>query len=116
LHVTNDPLSYIPSDSALIKDAKRIHDDLAGIKIIFITLDSNRDNAFQQPKNINKLAEIQRFMDKQGIFDHSMSLADHLAFANREFRGEYAELEIPETRQLVTRNSSISRTVPDVFS
>jgi len=103
LHVTNDPLSYIPDDSALIKDAKRIHDDLAGIKIIFITLDSNRDNAFQQPKNINKLAEIQRFMDKQGIFDHSMSLADHLAFANREFRGEYAELEIPETRQLVAQ-------------
>ena len=103
LHVTNDPLSYIPGDSALIKDAKRIHDDLAGIKIIFITLDSNRDNAFQQPKNINKLAEIQRFMDKQGIFDHSMSLADHLAFANREFRGEYAELEIPETRQLVAQ-------------
>ena len=103
LHVTNDPLSYIPSDSALIKDAKRIHDDLAGIKIIFISFDSNRDNAFQQPKNINKLAEIQRFMDKQGIFDHSMSLADHLAFANREFRGEYAELEIPETRQLVAQ-------------
>ncbi len=103
LRVTNDPLSYIPSDSALIKDTKRIHDDLAGIKIIFITLDSNKDNAFQQPKNIRKLAEIQRFMDKQGIFDHSMSLADHLAFANREFRGEYAELEIPETRQLVAQ-------------
>lgn len=103
LHVTNDPLSYIPSDSALIMDAKRIHDDLSGIKIIFITLDSNKDNAFQQPKNINKLAEIQRFMDKQGIFDRSMSLADHLAFANREFRGEYAELEIPETRQLIAQ-------------
>ncbi|MCK5668695.1 MAG: MMPL family transporter, partial [Gammaproteobacteria bacterium] len=103
LHVTNDPLSYIPSDSALIKDAKRIHDDLAGIKVIFITLDSNKDNAFKQPKNINKLAEIQRFMDKQGIFDQSMSLADHLAFANREFRGEYAELEIPETRQLIAQ-------------
>ena len=103
LHVTNDPLSYIPGDSALIKDAKRIHDDLAGIKVIFITLDSNKDNAFKQPKNIYKLAEIQRFMDKQGIFDHSMSLADHLAFANREFRGEYAELALPETRQLVAQ-------------
>jgi len=103
LHVTNDPLSYIPSDSALIKDTKRIHNDLAGIKIFFITLDSNKVNAFQQPKNINKLAQIQRFIDKQGIFDNSISLADHLAFANREFRGEYAELALPETHQLVAQ-------------
>ena len=103
LYVTNDPLSYIPSDSALIKDTKRIHDDLAGIKIFFIRLDTNKVNAFQRPVNINKLVEIQRFMDKQGVFDQSISLADHLAFANREFRGEYAEMALPETRQLVAQ-------------
>lgn len=103
LYVTNDPLSYIPSDSALIKDTKRIHDDLAGIKIFFIRLDTNKINAFQRPVNINKLVEIQRFMDKQGVFDQSISLADHLAFANREFRGEYAEMALPETRQLVAQ-------------
>ena len=103
LHVTNDPLSYIPSDSALIKDTKLIHDDLAGIKIFFIRLDSNKQNAFQRPVNINKLVDIQRFMDKQGVFDRSTSLADHLAFANREFRGEYAELTLPKTRQLVAQ-------------
>jgi len=103
LHVTNDPLSYIPSDSALIKDTKLIHDDLAGIKIFFIRLDSNKQNAFQRPANINKLVEIQRFMDKQGVFDRSTSLADHLAFANREFRGKYAEHVLPKTRQLVAQ-------------
>ena len=103
LYVTNDPLSYIPSDSVLIKDTKRIHDDLAGIKIFFITLDSDKENAFQYPRNINKLSEIQRFMGKQGVFDRSTSLADHLAFANREFRGEFAELALPETRQLVAQ-------------
>lgn len=103
LYVTNDPLSYIPEDSELIQDTKRIHDDLAGIKIIFITLDSNKANAFQYPVNIKKLADIQKFMEKQGVFDRSISLADHLAFANREFRGEYADLSLPETRQLVAQ-------------
>ena len=103
LYVTNDPLSYIPSDSELIKDTKLIHDDLAGIKIFFIRLDSNKQNAFQRPENINKLVEIQRFMDKQGVFDQSISLADHLAFANREFRGEYAARVLPATRQLVAQ-------------
>ncbi len=103
LYVTNDPLSYLPEDSSLIQDTRLIHDDLAGIKIFFIRLDSNKLNAFQRPVNINKLAEIQRFMDKQGVFDLSTSLADHLAFANREFRGEYAELALPKTRQLVAQ-------------
>jgi hypothetical protein len=58
LYVTNDPLSYLPSDSALIQDTKLIHDDLAGIKIFFIRLDGNKPNAFQRPVNINKLVDI----------------------------------------------------------
>ena len=103
LYVTNDPLSYIPRDSVLIKDTIRIHNDLAGIKFFFITLTSDQENAFKRPQNIRKLAEIQKFMDKQGAFDRSLSLADHLAFANQEFRGEYAELTLPETRQLAAQ-------------
>ncbi len=103
LYVTNDPLSYFPSERPLIQDTQRIHQDLAGIKIFFITLESSTKNTFLQPRNIAKLAEIQDFMDKQGEFDRSISLADHLSFVNREFRGEYAELNLPETRQLVAQ-------------
>ncbi len=103
LYVTNDPLSYFPDDRPLIQDTRRIHEDLAGIKIFFITLESNSKNTFQYPKNVAKLKEIQDFMEKQGVFDRSISIADHLAFVNREFRGEYAEMSLPETRQLVAQ-------------
>ena len=103
LYVTNDPLSYFPSDRPLIQDTKRIHEDLAGIKIFFIALESNSKNTFQKPKNIAKLKEIQNFMEKQGVFDRSISIADHLAFVNREFRGDFAEMTLPESRQLVAQ-------------
>ncbi|MEE8320475.1 MAG: MMPL family transporter, partial [Gammaproteobacteria bacterium] len=103
LYVTNDPLSYFPSDRPLIQDTKRIHEDLAGIKIFFITLESKGAKAFQDPENITKLAKIQHFLDSQGVFDRSISLADHLAFVNREFRGGSAELSLPETRQLIAQ-------------
>jgi hypothetical protein len=103
LYVTNDPLSYFPSDRPLIQDTKRIHEDLAGIKIFFITLESKGAKAFQDPENITKLAKIQDFLDSQGVFDRSISLADHLAFVNREFRGGSAELSLPETRQLIAQ-------------
>ena len=103
LYVTNDPLSYFPSDRPLIQDTKRIHQDLSGIKIFFVTLETATEKAFQNPENIQKLAKIQEFMEKQGVFDRTISLADHLAFVNREFRGEFAELTLPETRQLVAQ-------------
>ena len=103
LYVTNDPLSYFQSDRPLIQDTKRIHEDLAGIKIFFISLESKQGKAFQEPKNIQKLVEIQRFLASQGVYDRSISLADHLKFINHEFRGGTARPSLPETRQLVAQ-------------
>ncbi|MBL1142082.1 MAG: MMPL family transporter [Proteobacteria bacterium] len=103
LYVTNDPLSYFQSDRPLIHDVKRIHEDLAGVKIFFITLESKQEKAFQHPKNIKKLSDIQNFLDKQGVYDRSISLADHLKFINREFRNIGTEGSLPETRKLVAQ-------------
>jgi uncharacterized protein len=103
LYVTNDPLSYFPSDRPLIQDAKRIHEDLAGIKIFFISLKSKQGKAFQEPKNIQKLVDIQHFLDNQGVYDRSISLADHLKFINQEFRGDSVRGSLPGTRELVAQ-------------
>lgn len=103
LSVTNDPLSYFPEDRPLIQQTQKIHEDLSGIRIFFITLDADTERAFMDPGNIAKLDEIQDFMDRQGAFDLSISLADHLKFVNREFRGEFGVMSLPETRQLVAQ-------------
>lgn len=103
LYVTNDPLSYFPNDRPLIQDAKRIHEDLAGIKIFFISLESKKGKAFQEPENIQKLADIQTFLSDQGVYDRSISLADHLRFLNREFRGDSSIHSLPNTRKLVAQ-------------
>jgi predicted RND superfamily exporter protein len=103
LHVTNDPLSYFPEHRPLIQDAKLIHQDLSGIKLFFITLETDREKSFQHPRNIQKLADIQGFIRKQGAFDRSISLADHLAFVNREFRQGEEKLDLPESRELVSQ-------------
>ncbi|MFH1487458.1 MAG: MMPL family transporter [Pseudomonadota bacterium] len=104
LYVTNDPMSYFKGDRPLIMDTRRIHRDLAGMKVFFITLESDRDNAFQEPQNIEKLGAIQKFMEKQGIFDRSISLADHLSLVNREFHGGDSEhFKVPARRELVAQ-------------
>lgn len=103
LYVTNDPLSYFPADRPLIQDTRRIADDLAGVKFFYIALEGEHDRSFQEPVNVNRLAEIQQFIRRQGVFDASLSIADHLAFVHREFGGQFAELALPETRQLVAQ-------------
>lgn len=104
LYVTNDPFSYLKQDHPLVRDTQRIHQDLSGVKTFFITIESDTDKAFQQPRNLEKLVTIQRFLQKQGIFDRSLSLADLLSLVNREFNGGDPEyFRIPERRELVAQ-------------
>jgi predicted RND superfamily exporter protein len=104
IHVTNDPLSYFQEDRQLIRDIRRVHQDLSGTKVFFITFESDQEKAFQEPKNIEKLVTIQNFLEKQGIFDRSISLADHLSLVNREFNGGKTEyFKTPNRRKLVAQ-------------
>ena len=103
LYVTNDPLSYFPKDRPLVKDTQQIHEDLAGIKLFYITLESREANAFLKPDNLQKLADIQAFMTKQHVFDRSLSLADYIHFVNREFRNDETGNILPKSSRLIAQ-------------
>lgn len=104
LYVTNDPLSYLREDRPLIRDVNSAHRHLSGTKVFYITLESDQDKAFQHSQNILKLARIQEFLKKQGIFDQSVSLADQLSLVNREFHGGRPEYyRVPESRNLIAQ-------------
>ncbi len=104
LYVTNDPLSYFPKDRPLIQDTIAIHEDLAGVRLFFITLESDKENAFLNPENIQKLDYVQDFLDKQAVYDRTISIADHLKFINREFHGgSVVDYSLPKTRKLVAQ-------------
>jgi len=104
LYVTNDPMSYFKQQRALIQDAAEVHRNLAGIKVFFITLQSNREQAFLHPHNLRKLAEIEDFIAKQGVFDRAISLADYLKLLNREFHsGQQIWYQIPSSKNLVSQ-------------
>jgi predicted RND superfamily exporter protein len=103
LYVTNDPMSYFPEDRPLVQETLQIHKELAGIKLFFISLESDVDKAFLEPGNLQKLEKIQAFMSKQNVFDNSLSLADHLKYVNREVQGEFAQLSLPKSREMVAQ-------------
>ena len=103
LYVTNDPLSYFHKDRPLVQEAQLIHEELSGIKVFFIALESSTDKAFLEPDNLLKLAKIQGFLHKQKVFDNSLSLADHLKYVNREFQGQFSQLSLPKSRKMAAQ-------------
>ena len=103
IYVTNDPLSYFPEDRPLIQETKLIHEKLAGIRVFFVSIDAGKAKAFLEPENLAKLDRIQQFMFKQGEFDSTLSLVDHLKYVNQEFLGKYAEPSLPKSRELVAQ-------------
>lgn len=105
LHATNDPLAWFRADRPMVLDAHRIQRDLAGVKVFYITLESGSANAFQEPSNLQKLADIQAFVAKQGLFDRSLSLADELSLVNRELNDGRADaFRVPATRKQVAQS------------
>ncbi|MBS0336768.1 MAG: MMPL family transporter [Proteobacteria bacterium] len=102
LYVTNEPLTFFRPERAIVQDARRMQQDLAGVKVFYITLQSNTEGAFRDPANLQRLADIQGFIAKQRIFDRSLSLADVVSQANQEANsGRPESYRVPQTRKLV---------------
>ncbi|MDQ6970308.1 MAG: efflux RND transporter permease subunit [Mariprofundus sp.] len=104
LYVSNDPMSYFKQDHALIQDANAVNAHLAGIKTFYITLESDTDQAFLRPKNLQKLADIETFIDRQAVFDRSISLVDYMKLLNREFHvGDEHWYQVPNDKGMVAQ-------------
>jgi len=104
LNVTNDPLSYFKHERDLTRQVHQVQDDLSGLRVFFISLQSDDMKAFLDPKNVAKLAEIQKFITQQNVFDLSVSLADYLALVNREFHnGNHKYYKAPTNRDLIAQ-------------
>jgi len=102
LYVNNDPISFFKSDHPLIAQAEKMHKDLSGMQIFYINLDGMEKNAFKKPENIERVAKIKAFIQKQGAFDQVMGISDHLSLVNREWNGGKAEdFVVPKSPELV---------------
>lgn len=104
VYVTNEPLTFLRPEQPLVQSAARMRDELAGVKVFYITLERNAEGSFRDPAHLQRLADIQAFIAKQGIFDRSLSLADVLAQANQEAAaGRPDAYRVPPTRALVAQ-------------
>ena len=102
LHITSEPLAFFRPNHPLVQAADRMHEDLTGANVFYITLDGNADGAFRDPANLKRLSDIQAFIAKQHAFDRSFSIADLVALANQEAAGGRPDAySVPPSRKLI---------------
>tara|TARA_R110001583_G_scaffold7571_1_gene37402 strand:- start:77740 stop:80559 length:2820 start_codon:yes stop_codon:yes gene_type:complete len=100
--VSNDPIAAFKSYHPLVQDVNKLADTLSGMEIFYINLESSKPNAFKQPGNLQRLADIKKYILADGRFDNALSIADHLSLVNREFHGgDPAMMKVPESNTLV---------------
>ena len=74
----------------------------AGTGTFYITLDAQANEAFRDPGNLKRLAEIQAFIGKQAVFDRSLSLADIVSQASMAAAGGRPDAyQVPTSRKQV---------------
>jgi predicted RND superfamily exporter protein len=99
LTVSAEPTSYFRESSPLRRQINELQGNLAGTKTFRITLSADTENAFLEPRNIERLTTIQKFLEKQGGFESSTSVADLLSLANREFHGGSPAFYLPPKKK-----------------
>ena len=102
VNVSNDPLSYFKSSNPLVQDSAKLHRDLAGMQLFYLTLESDQPDAFKTPELLEQLEKVDRFMESQSGYDKVISLADYLALVNREMQqGSADTYHVPGSRDLI---------------
>ena len=98
VRINNDPLSYFQPDHPFVVDAHTLHDDVAGLKVFSVTLESAEPGLFETPEGIAKIAAVQALLDKLGLFDKTQSLADIISLMHQEYhKGDTNYYQVPSS-------------------
>lgn len=102
IEVDNDLLGYFKPTSQLRVCSAQLHKELSGTQNFFLTFEGKKAGAFKKPENLQKLFEIQKFINTSGLFDSSLSLPNHVALINKEMNeGKPEEYRIPDKADLI---------------
>ena len=108
VQVSNDPLSYFHDDNPLVRHARQLHEDLAGMQLYYLTLTGPGPGFFREAENMKLLERVagtlraRRLTDAKGepvaAYDKVIALSDYIALLNREKNAQDTFHRVPDTR------------------
>ena len=84
ISISNDPLSYFKPSHKIIKDSDKLHNDLSGMQLFYISMSTNSGRTFREHELMSKLNTIENRLINRGAFDKIVTVSSHLALVNQE--------------------------------
>lgn len=99
LKVNNDPMAYFHGNHPFVRDAQRVHRDLAGLQSFNVILRAADPGWFKTVAGLRAIAEVQALLDHQGLYDKTLSLADLMALMHQEMHQGNRQFDTVPTSQ-----------------
>lgn len=104
IEVNTSLVNSFRADSPLRRDIETFDRRVSGSLSFHVVVDGGAPDAFKEPANLQRLVEIQRWLESQPEIGGTVSIADHVRVVNSAFRGGDPDaLVVPDSRRLVAQ-------------
>jgi predicted RND superfamily exporter protein len=103
IYVNNDVISYFRASSPIARAAQKMHDNLSGQNLFYITIDKDTGD-FKKADNLKKIEEVKSYLKNLNAFDSVLSLPDYIALVNKGMQnGDPAFHKVPDSDSLIAQ-------------
>ncbi|MGO8755098.1 MAG: outer membrane lipoprotein-sorting protein [Gallionellaceae bacterium] len=100
----NSTKSYFSPDLGFQKDDRFLNEHLGGTNTLYLLVEGAGDDAIKNPKTLQAMDELQRFLETEPYVGKTVSLADFIKRMNQAMHGDDpAYNKIPDSRALISQ-------------
>lgn len=102
--VDNSTKSYFSPDLSFEKDDRSLNEHLGGTNTLYLLVEGASDDAIKNPKTLQAMEELQRFLESQPNVGKTVSIADFIKRMNQAMHGDDpAYFKIPDSQELISQ-------------
>ena len=102
--VDNSTKSSFSPELIFETDDKALNDRLGGTNTMYLLIEGASDDAIKNPKTLQAIEKLQRFLENQPYVGKTLSLADFIMRMNQAMHGDNpAYYKIPDSQELISQ-------------
>ncbi len=100
----NSTKSYFSPDLIFEREDRALNEHLGGTNTLYLLVEGASDDAIKDPKTLQAMDELQRFLENQPYVGKTVSIADFIKRMNQAMHGDDpASYKIPDSQELVSQ-------------
>jgi len=102
--VDNSTKSYFSPELSFEQDDRILNGRLGGTNTVYLLVEGASDDAIKNPKTLQAMEELQRFLEQQPFVGKTISLADFIKRMNQAMHGDDpAYYKVPDNQDLISQ-------------